>query len=164
VGFHSGHQNTSGTENTFLGFKAGFSNTDAHNNIFIGHQAGFNTTAGWDNLFLGYQSGFNNTITGKNTYLGYETGFLNNAGEFNVFLGFKAGYNEMGSNKLYISNSDTDKPLIYGEFDNKIVTINDILKLAPSAEPVSAEEGMIYFDDATKVLRVFDGTNWHDLW
>ena len=72
--------------------------------------------------------------------------------------------NETGSNKLYISNSDTNKPLIYGEFDNKIVTLNDILKLAPSTEPVSPEEGMVYFDDGLKVLRVFDGTDWHNLW
>lgn len=41
----------------------------------------------------------------------------------NIFLGHKAGYNETGSNKLYIDNSNTSSPLIYGEFDNDIVAL-----------------------------------------
>jgi hypothetical protein len=39
-------------------------------------------------------------------------------------LGYNAGYNETGSNKLYIDNSGTTTPLIYGEFDNQFVKIN----------------------------------------
>ena len=38
-------------------------------------------------------------------------------GNNNVFLGYAAGYNETGSDKLYIANSDANIPLIYGEFD-----------------------------------------------
>ncbi|MFW6132001.1 MAG: hypothetical protein ACOC5F_05340 [Candidatus Aminicenantaceae bacterium] len=37
----------------------------------------------------------------------------------------KRGYNETGSNKLYIDNSDTSPPLIYGEFDNDLITITE---------------------------------------
>ena len=44
-------------------------------------------------------------------------GFSNTAGSGNVFLGNEAGYKETGSNKLYIDNSDTSTPLIYGQFD-----------------------------------------------
>ena len=40
------------------------------------------------------------------------------------FLGYNSGFNETGSNRLYISNSNTTTPLIYGEFDNNIVKIN----------------------------------------
>jgi hypothetical protein len=39
-------------------------------------------------------------------------------------IGHKAGYNEAGSGKLYISNSDTASPLIYGDFATQEVTIN----------------------------------------
>lgn len=51
-------------------------------------------------------------------------GLFSTEGNGNVFLGNFAGYNEAGSNKLYIANSDIDPPLIYGEFDNKKVGIN----------------------------------------
>ena len=42
----------------------------------------------------------------------------------NVFVGYQAGYNETGSNKLYIDNSNTSTPLIHGDFDTDKVTIN----------------------------------------
>jgi hypothetical protein len=38
-----------------------------------------------------------------------------------------AGKDETGSNKLYIENSDSTSPLIYGEFDNDLVVINGTL-------------------------------------
>ncbi|MCP4090574.1 MAG: hypothetical protein GY746_12420, partial [Gammaproteobacteria bacterium] len=45
----------------------------------------------------------------------------------NVFLGYMAGYSEHGSNKLYIENSNSSTPLIYGEFDNDILAVNGSL-------------------------------------
>jgi hypothetical protein len=165
IGYKAGHQNSTGTENTFLGHQAGYSNTNAHNNVFIGYMAGHNTTTGWDNLFLGYYAGFSNTITGQNTYLGYEAGYSNSTGSGNIFIGYKAGYNETGSQKLYIDNTNTTSPLIYGEFDNDMVTINDVMKLAPrTSAPSNAQEGMMYYNGTTKKLMVFDGTIWQACW
>jgi hypothetical protein len=46
--------------------------------------------------------------------MGSLAGYSNTTG--NVFIGYKAGYNETGSNKLYIANSDTIAPLIAGDF------------------------------------------------
>ena len=60
----------------------------------------------------------------QNTSVGFETGANNLTGSGNVFLGYQAGYNETGSNKLYIDNSNTSTPLIYGDFDTDKVTIN----------------------------------------
>jgi hypothetical protein len=37
---------------------------------------------------------------------------------------YKAGYNEVGSNRLYIQNSDATVPLIFGDFSSKRVGIN----------------------------------------
>jgi hypothetical protein len=45
-------------------------------------------------------------------------------GSGNVFLGSSAGYYETTSNKLYIANSRTSEPLLYGEFDNQYLEIN----------------------------------------
>ena len=68
-----------------------------------------------------------------------------NTGTDNIFIGYQAGYNETGSNKLYISNSNTSNPLIYGDFSTGKVTINDVLKLTPrSSAPASPSEGEIY--------------------
>jgi hypothetical protein len=46
-----------------------------------------------------------------------------------------AGFNEAGSNKLYIDNSDTNSPLIYGDFSTDYLVFNGkvgITKTAPT--------------------------------
>jgi hypothetical protein len=75
------------------------------------------------NNFFGTGAG-NNTIGNDNTFIGAYAGWSNTTGSGNVFLGYQAGYNETGSNRLYIANSSTTTPLIYGEFDNSIALIN----------------------------------------
>jgi trimeric autotransporter adhesin len=67
---------------------------------------------------------YSNTKGQYNTALGGYAGFKNVRGNKNVFIGWESGLNEKGSNKLYISNSKTKKPLIYGEFNTKIVKVN----------------------------------------
>lgn len=67
-------------------------------NTFIGKEAGYSVNTGWQNTIIGYQAG-------KNLQSG--TG--------NVFIGYWAGFNETGSRKLYIDNSATTTPIIYGE-------------------------------------------------
>ena len=61
-----------------------------------------------------------------NIAIGYNAGY-NSLGSGNTYVGNCAGYNETGSNKLYIDNTDTNTPLIYGEFDNNCVKINGSL-------------------------------------
>ncbi len=144
VGYGSGHYNTTGSNNSFLGYASGMSNTAGNYNSFLGCQSGMSNTTGNSNLFLGCYSGEANTTgqynsflgrgsgkaskTGsKNLFIGCQSGYSITSGSGNIFLGYQAGYNETGSNKLYISNSDTSDPLIYGEFDNNTVTINGTL-------------------------------------
>ncbi|NOR13622.1 MAG: hypothetical protein GQ545_10255 [Candidatus Aminicenantes bacterium] len=140
IGTFAGHNNTSGNGNTFMGYRAGYYSSTGFYNTFIGRRAGYNNkdsgntfigwssghenTDGYANVFLGYNAGFNNTSGHNNTLIGNNTGFSNETGNYNVFLGHKAGNFELGSNKLYIENSDTSSPLIYGEFNNDIVAIN----------------------------------------
>ena len=149
VGYTSGYSNTSGKYNTFIGYRTGYSNTAGYHNTFIGYRAGDNSSSSsssGSNTFLGYYAGYSNTTgrfntylganagayntTGENnTFLGYWAGYSNVTGSGNVFLGMYAGYNEIGSQKLYIDNSDTSSPLIYGEFNNDLVTINGHLSV-----------------------------------
>jgi len=77
-----------------------------------------------NNTFVGTPSGFSNTTGDFNTFLGAYTGHRNTTGNANVFIGYQAGFNETGSNKLYISNSDTSNPLIYGDFSKRLLGIN----------------------------------------
>ena len=48
----------------------------------------------------------------------------NSTGSQNVFIGSSAGFNEAASSRLYIENSNSTSPLIYGEFDNDVVKLN----------------------------------------
>jgi hypothetical protein len=139
-GYQAGALNTSGAENTFIGTQAGYANTLAYGNTFTGYLAGtantgsYNTftgsyagldnTTGYRNTFNGRRAGENNTTGYYNTFIGYGTGHTNTTGIGNVFLGYYAGRFETGSNLLYVDNSDTGSPLIWGDFSNNRVVIN----------------------------------------
>ena len=122
-GYKAGALNTTGAYNNFVGNQAGYSNTTGGSNLAFGFKAGFSNTIGSNNIFHGLGSGFKNTSGSNNTYVGQSAGHENVAGSGNVALGNYAGYYETGNNKLYIANSGTTTPLIYGEFDNKLVKV-----------------------------------------
>lgn len=123
-GTAAGYNNTTGNNNSFIGYIAGNSNTTGEDNNFLGSYAGrYNTTGSYNNFF-GFNAGLNNTIGNYNCFIGHDAGYSNTTGIGNIFLGTGAGYFETGSNKLYIDNSNTTSPLIYGEFDNNILTVN----------------------------------------
>ncbi len=120
-----------GGDNLFAGGFAGFTNDFGAFNTFVGGSAGSSNTSGSINTFIGNLTGDSNTIGSLNTYVGAGAGAFS-TGDSNVFLGFLAGVFETGSNKLYIDNClgffDTGTcptPLIYGEFDNRIVALPD---------------------------------------
>jgi hypothetical protein len=122
VGVAAGTSNTTGSNNTFVGAAAGYLDTSAGYNTFVGANAGAYNSTGSGNASLGYCAGYHATGN-NNTFLGPQTGVLNTTGSGNVFIGYAAGYNEIGSNKLYIANSDTGPPLIYGDFSTGKVGI-----------------------------------------
>jgi len=143
LGYQAGKSNATGFSNTFLGYQAGYSNTDGYSNTFLGYNAGSSNTEGVGNVFLGLETGYSNTTGHYNTFLGYNAGSSNTTGSGNVFLGYLAGYNETGSNRLYIDNGYTNTPFIYGEFDNRSLTINGNL------EVIGPYQGLVYLSDNT---------------
>ena len=119
LGASAGRNLVTSNHNIGIGVNSLYYNEDGDNNIAIGYAALF----GADgqslayNLAIGYQAGYGNQTGERNIFIGYQAGYSNQTGERNVFIGYRAGYSETGSDKLYISNSDTTTPLIYGEFD-----------------------------------------------
>jgi hypothetical protein len=121
IGYGAGTYGDSGFANVFIGYNTGPGNNSGSLNAFIGTTSGWSNTSGSQNTFLGTSAGQSNTTGSYNTYIGRRAGRDNQTGYRNLFLGYYAGANEMGSNKLYIANSETDTPLVYGEFDNEIL-------------------------------------------
>ena len=111
------------------------------------HDAGMDITTGDANTVVGYESGklittgnFNTAFGSEsltaliggsnNTAIGYRAGYTNQTGSGNVFIGNEAGPGSGNvSNKLFIGNASGNTPLIYGDFSNNIVTINDNLAI-----------------------------------
>jgi hypothetical protein len=123
LGAMAGNQNVDGGYNTFLGNQAGRFATSGNSNTFLGGLSGWQTIDGQYNTFVGTGSGYENRSGSANTYLGNSAGQNNTEGDGNVFIGSYAGSNETGSNKLYISNSFSDPPLLYGDFSTRRVGI-----------------------------------------
>ena len=145
IGYQAGYH-ALGNDHNLFGFQAGYNcNSSSNDNNLFGHQAGYNITTGDYNLIFGYQSGYSmtsgrgNILMGRmaghsitdndyNVIIGHEAG-KNYNGEKSVFIGYQAGYNETNSNRLYIENSSSSSPLIYGEFDNNYLQINGTLDI-----------------------------------
>ena len=77
-------------------------------------------TTGDDNVCIGRNAGYNNTTGNNNVCIGRSAGYNNGTGTGSIFIGYNAGSGAAGavSNKLYIDNSNSSTPLIYGIFNS----------------------------------------------
>jgi len=123
IGSVSLDSNTSGDSNISIGRASMNVNEDGSNNIAFGAYAGY-FVEGDDNVFIGENAGGLGNGTGAHAKNG------------SVFIGSNAGATEIVSNRLYIENSNSSAPLIYGEFDNDIVGINGNLGIGTQAPTV----------------------------
>jgi hypothetical protein len=99
--------------------------------------------------------------------LGNYAGYSNTTDSSNIFIGDSAGYNATASNQLWIDNSPTATPLIWGDFlnDSLVVTgyltINDIAVVVPqSSAPANPAEGTIYYDTEDHMMYFWNGSAW----
>jgi len=129
VGAQAGKGNIyqDGIKNTFIGYMSGH-NDNGSENTYLGNHSGYEHLSGDYNTMIGGDAGYKNEDGANNTILGYRAGYNNINGNSNVLLGYMAGEDETGSDKLYIENSDSTTPLIYGDFDTDEVTINGDLE------------------------------------
>ncbi len=124
IGCFAGFNSVGGNEDILIGTGSGYL-IKGSNNLLIGNgAAGEYTSTGNYNLILGNLAGQANTTGSKNVFIGYNAGYFNAVGSSNVFIGYQVGYNEIGSNKLYIDNSNTSSPLIWGDFSSRILNFN----------------------------------------
>jgi hypothetical protein len=173
IGYLSGYENNTGNGNIFIGYRTGFSNGNGHYNTYLGHKSGEDNLSGGNNVFVGRYCGNNNQNGDENTFIGSYAGFTNingngnlfigfrsgnnNTGNSNIFIGNRAGLDEGGSNKLIIENTDAvpENVLIYGEFDNDILTFNANVGIGTT----SPSEKL----DVRGKIRNTQGTT-HDVW
>ena len=143
IGNYSLHANTTGEANTAIGDYSLRNNTGQGNtatgtySLLNSTTGNFNTVTGSFSLYTN-STGHDNTANGSyalysntgsyNTAIGDSSGY-NATGSSNIFLGYQAGFHETGDNKLYIENSDSDTPLIGGDFDTNEVTINGDIEI-----------------------------------
>jgi len=128
MGTYAGNKLTYGTQNYGLGYFSMYSCTSCTANTGIGSQTLTSITNGQYNVGIGNsalyyaKSGVGNIgIGAQSLYLaGQDLSDINNIG-----IGRGAGYYETGSNRLYIDVSDTTTPLIYGQFDNRLVRFGE---------------------------------------
>ncbi|MCX5715789.1 MAG: hypothetical protein NTV07_02800 [Candidatus Omnitrophica bacterium] len=182
IGYQTLNAVTKGYGNTAAGFKALCVDTEGVFNTAIGEVALSKNTTGNGNVAIGTNALLSNTTGMFNTVVGYRAGETNVIGKNNVFLGYQAGYNEKGDNKLYIANSWSETPLIYGDFSTNRVGIAtkspqaalDITSdggaiLVPRksttgdpATPTPAN-GMIYYNTVDNKFRVYEDGAWKNL-
>jgi trimeric autotransporter adhesin len=135
IGYFAGRFASSTTgASTFVGHQAGQGSTGA-NNTAIGHNSLIATGASANNVAVG-----NNTLTANtstnNTAIGFSALAGNVTGVGNVAIGNQAGFTETGSNKLYITNSNTTPTtsLVYGEFSpSRILRTNSTFQIGDPA-------------------------------
>jgi len=155
VGTKAGQQNLSGSSNAFIGNEAGQHNSTGGGNAFLGSAAGDGNTTGSDNVFVGYWAGGFNATGSSNTMIGCYAGVSNANQTGNVFIGHNAGRNEAGSNKLYIDNSNTSSPLIWGDFNTNQVKVNGSLFVTslPFGDKQNVQwdnvTGQFYYDNSS---------------
>lgn len=127
VGFNAGKRTTTGESNVYIGVEAGAVNQTGKQNVAIGAAALVENLEGNQNVAVGVlalgknstgEAGKEEGKATKNVAVGYEAG-AKNSGEANVFIGWQAGANETGNNRLYIANTNTSEPLIWGNFGTK---------------------------------------------
>ncbi|MCB9260135.1 MAG: hypothetical protein H6612_12370 [Ignavibacteriales bacterium] len=140
--FVNGNVNSQGNNNNAFGLNSLLSNTTGNFNTAMGQGALYTNTTGGGNVAIGFQAGFFNETGEQNTFVGNQAGrnTANTSGSRNVFLGYQAGYSEVNSDRLYIDNSSTNEPLIWGNFQSNLAAINGKLgigninsNMAPSA-------------------------------
>lgn len=126
VGFDA-LRNADAGGNTGVGKGALYTTTSGNLNTAIGQDAGYQNSTGAENVFIGQNAMSTNATGSNNVAIGRNAGRNGGSRSGNIYIGHSAGHGASGDNKLYIENSNSSSPLIYGEFDNDIVAVNGSL-------------------------------------
>lgn len=128
VGTTSLRNNNTGRYNVAVGDGSMFFNTSGEYNMAVGFAALRENTVGRENMAIGVDA-LRNYTGNSNVAIGTGAGrgvLGSSTGSGNVFIGSNAGASEVASNKLYLSNSNTTTPLVYGDFSARFVSIGNV--------------------------------------
>jgi hypothetical protein len=162
--------NTSGSNNFGMGYQALMNNTIGRFNIALGSlaMAGLNATIvgqGQNNIGIGFEALKALTNQNDNVAIGYRAGSAS-TGSSNVFIGNLAGQNELTSNKLYIANTNTTMPLVYGDFSAKYVTIGEVTPALRTQGTATGGYNLLVkggiLTEKVKVALAAAGADWAD--
>lgn len=127
IGTITGNAATSAMYNLAIGGEAHQLNQTGDYNCIVGVRAGRGAAgqSNNNNAFFGYYAGYDVTTGSNNVLFGYKAGEDLTSGAGNVCLGYMAGSGQLtvDSNELWIANSNTATPLIYGGFPNALLRI-----------------------------------------
>lgn len=119
IGYKSG-MDCWGSNNIFIGTESGKTGANVSSKIAIGFQAGIGNSS--KSVVIGTQAGLN-THGSNHVVIGHGAG-INSSGGNNVIIGYQAGQNLQLGDKLVIANSNTNKPLIFGDFSTNTLKIH----------------------------------------
>jgi len=127
IGYQAGKNANMASYNVAVGYQAAFKSDREDHTVAIGYQALYNNTTDY-NTAIGSRALYSNTTGTNNVAMGYQAGQAS-LGTGSIFIGYQAGQAETVGERLYIDNSNTTTPLIYGEFDNDLLRINATLNI-----------------------------------
>jgi uncharacterized delta-60 repeat protein len=169
VGGQALYSNTVGSGNVSIGFDSMFANmigscnTAIGTSVLTGNLSCGNTGIGYaslgyncsgnENVAVGVCSIYCNRSGSYNVALGNYAGYCS-TGSSNVYLGNCSGYNNKTSNKLFIDNTCTATPLIYGEFDNDILKLNACVSIRDISAGDSSDNILTWNPTTCAIRRV----------
>lgn len=115
---------TTGAGNTGIGANALLSNIGGGNNMALGNNSLYSNVSGNFNIGVGDGALYNSTGS-NNVAVGQLAGSAT-TGSSGIFVGHNAGSNESDGNKLYIANTGTSTPLVYGDFVTKYLAVGEV--------------------------------------
>lgn len=166
-GAFSGAFNTIGHANSYFGNSSAYKYSGGYN-VMMGNRTGLWNGSGTGdyNVFIGYEAGAQGTAAGNsifsgsnNVAIGYQAGLrtvysASHTGTGNVLIGYQAGMSSSSySNRLYIDNSSTTTPLIYGDFASNALTVNGTLTVTGN----TAHNGNTQFKSGTSFGKIQAG-------
>ena len=157
IGYRSGYNgSTLGNYNTGVGAETLQKNVA--NATAVGYKAG-NVQTGAGFTAIGYQAGLLSTSGTNSTLIGSGAGASLTTNGGAVMIGYQAGNAETAANKLYIHNSSSTTPLIYGDFSTPSLTFNGTVNIQDAKNIVlGTTTGSQLGSGATQKLALWGAT------
>ena len=154
LGWETGYGLSTGNYNMLIGYRAGYKLTTGGTNVAIGATTLDALVDGSSNVAIGYGALGAQTGGDKNVAIGLYAGKNCLTGQNNVFIGNQAGEDETASNKLYIANSNTATPLIYGTFPNTLLVLQADSTIIGDDTQTPSSAALLITDHSTCAVHI----------